>query len=55
MHNAQSFLLALLVWVGWATGMEQVRFTILEGIEMMQKKTTVFFEKCGCLIDKSKN
>lgn len=28
-------------WDGWAAGMEQVRFTILEGMEMITKKRDV--------------
>ena len=30
-------------WDGWAAGMEQVRFTILEGMELKKKKNNCFF------------
>ncbi|MEE1091398.1 MAG: hypothetical protein UH103_08240 [Paludibacteraceae bacterium] len=55
MHN--HFYSLCSFWDGWAAGKEQVRFTILEGMEMMKKKKNncFFFEKCGCLIDKNKN
>ncbi len=41
MHNRFYSLCSF--WNGWAVGKEQVRFTILEGMEMMQKKNNFFF------------
>ena len=56
MHNAQSFLVPLLVlgWLGCWYGAGTVHYLRRHGDDA-EKKQLFFFEKCGCLIDKSKN